>query len=342
MDRLCSHKQAGRSLLQSGYHFGCAAAQTVLTIWRRVRRRFGYDDENGERKRNGSKRGSLHRWRRRLRFREIGWSHWRSQRAGHRCRILRGRCEPVLEAARQFVLAFRRDESVFASHLKAVMASNLRRFDGATTDLLPPRDVRPTEGMRPQPWKIASLSLPGLVEGIAAARIPKRLSRRALLLENVRLRYRAVLDSLHFEPGNQIADTQDAAAVLALWTVDILVPDALLNLDCAGVEVYVLPLQPEHFRDARASGDTRLNDQQVRFFQVSQHARGLLEGEDPALSLVPFLAEPRLADRTAPALLPQAMTLGIVEDTAHDGANAVHRPPRVESGVQPVFDRLRG
>src|ERR1035438_6924326 len=220
--------------------------------------------------------------RKRWRWRRFGTKRWA-------CR-LRGRSEPVLEAARQFVLAFRRDESVFASHLKAVMASNLRRFDGATTDLLPPRDVRPTEGMRPQPWKIASLSLPGLVEGIAAARIPKRLSRRALLLENVRLRYRAVLDSLHFEPGNQIADTQDAAAVLALWTVDILVPDALLNLDCAGVEVYVLPLQPEHFRDVRASGDTRLNDQQVRFFQVSQHARGLLEGEDSALSLVPFLA----------------------------------------------------
>ena len=34
------------------------------------------------------------------------------------------------------------------------------------------------------------------------------------------------------------------------------------------------------------------------------------------------------------------MPLGMVEDAAHDGADAVHGPPGVKRAMQPVLDRL--
>jgi hypothetical protein len=45
----------------------------------------------------------------------------------------------------------------------------------------------------------------------------------------------------------QIANSEYPAAVLALRATDLLVPDALLDLDRGGREVYVLPLQPQDF-----------------------------------------------------------------------------------------------
>ena len=48
-----------------------------------------------------------------------------------------------LNASRQLILPLGRDEGVLARHFKIAMAGNLRSLDGATADLLPPRDVGP-------------------------------------------------------------------------------------------------------------------------------------------------------------------------------------------------------
>ena len=50
-----------------------------------------------------------------------------------------------LDSACQLILPLGGDEGVFAGHLQIAVAGNLRRFDGATADLLPPRDVRAPE-----------------------------------------------------------------------------------------------------------------------------------------------------------------------------------------------------
>src|SRR5437899_2619939 len=122
---------------------------------------------------------------------------------------------------------------------------------------------------------------------------------------------------------------------------DVLVPDALLDLDCARVEVHAPPYQAEHLRDSCATGDADFDDQTNGFFQAIQHPRGLLKREDPTLVLVAFPAEFRPARRAALALLPQAMALGVIEDAAHDRSDAVHGPPRVECRVQPILHRFR-
>src|ERR1019366_8569706 len=51
--------------------------------------------------------------------------------------------ELVLDKAGQLVLALGRDERVLSRHFKIAVASDLRRLDGATADLLPPSNVRP-------------------------------------------------------------------------------------------------------------------------------------------------------------------------------------------------------
>ena len=94
-------------------------------------------------------------------------------------------------------------------------------------------------------------------------------------------------------------------------------PHALLNLDGAGVKVQVPPFQSEHFRDPRTGGNTGFDYQLVRVFKVSEHAHRLVEGEDPALVLVPFLAELGSAGGTPPAFLSEPVALGAVEDSSH-------------------------
>ena len=102
--------------------------------------------------------------------------------------FIRGVCKFLLDAARQFVLPFGRDEGVFAGHLQIAVAGDLRRLDGAAADLLPPGNVRAPERVRPEPREVAALGLRSLVERVANARVPERFSRRALLLEDERIR----------------------------------------------------------------------------------------------------------------------------------------------------------
>ena len=104
-------------------------------------------------------------------------------------------------------------------------------------------------------------------------------------------------------------------------------PDTLLDLDRAGIEVHVLPYQTEHLRNSRAGGDAGFDDQLYRFFQADEDPGSLVEREDPALVLVALLSELRLAGRAALPFLPQTVSFGVVEDAAHDRANAVHGPP---------------
>jgi hypothetical protein len=128
---------------------------------------------------------SLHYRRGRLRIcqgRQDLWS--RRFRAGWLLVLLRGRIrELLLDAPRQLILPFGRDEGVFASHFQIAVASDLGRLDGASADLLSPSNVRPPERVRSESGEIASLCLGRLVESIANTRIPERLSRRAFLLE---------------------------------------------------------------------------------------------------------------------------------------------------------------
>lgn len=82
--------------------------------------------------------------------------------------------------------------------------------------------------MRPQTLKIATLRLSGLMERVAHARVPQWPARCPLLLEHERIRSGTVLGGFGQKPLDQIADTQDAAAALALGTPDLLVPPTLL------------------------------------------------------------------------------------------------------------------
>ena len=67
-------------------------------------------------------------------------SQWLSRPAIHRCSG-----DPLLDAAGEFILPFGGDEGVFAGHLQVTVASDLRSFDSAAADLLPPRNIRASE-----------------------------------------------------------------------------------------------------------------------------------------------------------------------------------------------------
>ena len=218
-----------------------------------------------------------------------------------------------LNKARQFILPFSGNKSVVASHLEIAVAGDLRRFDGAAADLLPPSDIRSPERVRSEPKEIAAFGLGSLMESIADAGVPQRPSRRALLLEHERIRRGArrrwplrssdptkspmpkvrLLSSLL---GRSMSWCQTRCSILIV----------------AGVEIHVLPLQPEHFRDPRAGGNAGFDDQTVRLFEAGEHARGFVKRKNPALVLVAFLPEFRFADRAALALFPQTVTFGVV------------------------------
>ena len=130
--------------------------------------------------------------------------------------MVRDITELLLNPACQFILPLGRDEGVFAGHLQIAVASDLRGFDGATANLLPPRDVRASERVRPEAFEVASLGIRRLMQRIAHAGIPQRLSRRPFLLEHefVRQRWRRRLQR---KRGDQIADAKYPATALALW-----------------------------------------------------------------------------------------------------------------------------
>jgi hypothetical protein len=74
---------------------------------------------------------------------------------GHFC-LLRRDGQLLLDAAGEFVLPFSSNESVFAGHFQIAVAGNPRRFDGAAADRLPPRNVRASERVRSETFKIRS------------------------------------------------------------------------------------------------------------------------------------------------------------------------------------------
>jgi hypothetical protein len=90
--------------------------------------------------------------------------------------------------------------------------------------------------VRPQSGEVTVLRHRGLVECIANARIPHWLSWCSLLLEDEGVWLGTVLGCFGAVALDQVADSQEATAVLAFRAPDILVPDALLNLDRAGLE----------------------------------------------------------------------------------------------------------
>src|SRR6476646_3486528 len=116
--------------------------------------------------------------------------------------------------------------------------------------------------MRSESGEVAAFGLGSLMQRVADTRIPKRLLGRALLVENPCFRFGAVVGRLLAETLDQISDAQDTAAVLTLWAADVLMPDTLFDFDCCAVEVYVLPLQPEHLGDPRAGSNAGFDYQQ--------------------------------------------------------------------------------
>lgn len=117
--------------------------------------------------------------------------------------------------------------------------------------------------------EVAAFILGGLVERIAHAGVPERLFRIAFLMKRPRLWVDVGLCGLLAVPHGEIADAQDPATVLALGPADVLVPDALVDFDRGGVEVHMLPFQPQHLRNPRARGDAGFNNELVGFFTLN-------------------------------------------------------------------------
>jgi hypothetical protein len=161
--------------------------------------------------------------------------------------------QPLLYPPGQFVLPLRRHERVLAGHLQVGVASDLRCLDRAAADFLPPGDVGAAEGVRAQARKVATFGGRRLMQGVADAGVPQRLVMIPLLVKHPGIGFRAVRGGSFAESGGKVADAQDPAAVLALRATDVLVPDALLNLDGRGVEVRASTSGPTPPRSARRS-----------------------------------------------------------------------------------------
>lgn len=134
------------------------------------------------------------------------------------------------------------------------MTGDLGRFDGAVADLLPGRDVGAAERVRPQALEVATFRACGLVERVADRRIAHWPVRGPLLIKDPALGSGVFGRGFLAEPLDRIPDAKHAPAVLGLWAADMLVPDALFDLDRPGVQVHVLPLQAKDLGDARACG----------------------------------------------------------------------------------------
>src|SRR6185437_3978174 len=64
--------------------------------------------------------------------------------------------QSLLDQPREFFLASELNLRVFLGHADRAVAGDLRRLNARPADLLPPRDVGATEGVRTQSRKIAT------------------------------------------------------------------------------------------------------------------------------------------------------------------------------------------
>ena len=149
----------------------------------------------------------------------------------------------LLNAAGELILAFGGDEGVFTSHLQIAMVSDLRGFDGATADLLPPRDIRTPERVRPEAFEVAPLCLRGLMQCVADAGVPQRLPGARFCRNTNSSAAPGPLTKAEKRIG-QIADIEYPAAILALGTTDLLMPDTLLDFDRGSREFTCFHLSP--------------------------------------------------------------------------------------------------
>ena len=89
---------------------------------------------------------------------ERGGSFWRRWfGVGDPLRFTAGAGEFFLNSVRQLILALRCDEGIFAGHFQIAVAGDLRRFDGASANLLTPRDIGSPKGVWSQAREVAPL-----------------------------------------------------------------------------------------------------------------------------------------------------------------------------------------
>jgi hypothetical protein len=113
------------------------------------------------------------------------------------------------------------------------VAGELRRFDGASADLLTPPDISSPKGVWSEESRTPPLRLPAV--GHHEQPNSKGAVQRPPLLKNECIRTNAILSELRLISLNQIADSEDPSAVLRFRPIKILVADTLLDLDRAGV-----------------------------------------------------------------------------------------------------------
>jgi len=73
--------------------------------------------------------------------------------------------------------------------------------------------------------------------------VPQRFSGSTFLLENELVQTSAVGFGFFAVTIHQVAKAKNSATILRLRCTNLLLPDALLDLDRPGVEVHVLPLE---------------------------------------------------------------------------------------------------
>ena len=113
---------------------------------------------------------------------------------------LRGPRQSLLYPPGEFVLSKWVDKCILPGHAQIRMAGDSTCFDGTATHLLAPRDVGSPEGMWPQPGKITSDLLGGLMKSIPYAGVPERLPSGPPLLEDEGFRCGPVTDRLFAVP----------------------------------------------------------------------------------------------------------------------------------------------
>ena len=93
-----------------------------------------------------------------FRVRHTHLAHYPPARLLH-CRwlLLADAGQSLLDEPCEFFLAGELDLRVFLSHPDRAVAGDFRALNARPTHLLPPRDVRASEGVRTQTWEIAAL-----------------------------------------------------------------------------------------------------------------------------------------------------------------------------------------
>jgi hypothetical protein len=179
------------------------------------------------------------------------------------------------------------------------------------------------------------------MKGVPNAGIPQRLPRCSLLLEHKVLGSFSLAAGLVAVARRQISNTENPPTPFGFGPVQILAPQTLFDLDGSGIEIHVFPFQAQNFRNSCAGRNAGLNDQEIGLLQAGEDASGFFKAQNAALILIPFLSELGPCRWIRMRTDPQAMTLGIVKDTAHNAAHPMHRPPGFEGCVQPLLDGLR-